>query len=369
MKKIAVLCAYPAGLNPGMLSVDFALDDILTKFADQIVFDRYCIEAPIKISGPNGVISYFHLQNIDQLSDYDSIIFWGDFLHWIGYGNQDFLNRQKKRHPAIESSKILDSWFELCLLEKSKSLQERSIIFGSTIYGLNSNQLVDKRYLQNLSFLYSHAKLVLLRDSLSASFAKQITGKNDNFFGCDCAFFLDTSSWKSTDTIGQPYILCSFGRSEASLMLQAFTNLLGSFARIKVVNIDWLDNTGFDGLKTKIALVKHANLIITDIYHLSVTALREDKQVICIGRGAQTICSSLSDKKKEILFYQSMLANNYLFFEEIHKSMQNNSEALKLVKRVIDVAFDSTSRLVAHSFLTRQISSARDRLLNTLRLI
>jgi len=104
--KIAVICAFPAGLNAGMLSVDLALTHTLSKISINIEVTRFCAESELIIPFKNNFIYYCHLENKSQLEKFDRIIYWGDFLHWIGYGMQDYLIRQSRRNDNLTNEQI-----------------------------------------------------------------------------------------------------------------------------------------------------------------------------------------------------------------------------------------------------------------------
>jgi len=361
--KIAVICAFPAGLNAGMLSVDLALTHTLSKISINIEVTRFCAESELIIPFKNNFIYYCHLENKSQLEKFDRIIYWGDFLHWIGYGMQDYLIRQSRRNDNLTNEQIIDNWFELFLLEYSPKLQKKSIIFGTTIYGLNASQISNPRYFKALKNLYTNARLVQMRDIFSANFVSQISPSQSATFGCDCALLVDSTELvleKITEKSG--YIAYSFERSNGSLALIAWTRQIAQLCNKKIYYLPWLDNSGYAGLQTKLDIIKGADYIITDIYHLSVSALREGIPTLCVGRGTLDIQNSLSEKKKEIFFGQAFAYQNYIYFENLLDAMKSNYETMQLANKCVNILQDNNSNAIIFNSLKEQASLASKRL-------
>lgn len=360
-RKVAFVCAYPAGLNPGMLSVDLASYALLGGPSAQLDMQHFCLEDAVDVVGTNRSLHYRHLTAVEQLQDFDAIVFWGDFLHWIGYGTQDYLLRQAKRMPHLHKADILDSWYRLMLLEGRPDLQRKSIVFGSTIYGLDARQITDSRYLSALQSLYGNARLVQLRDVFSASYAQQLGELCYDAFGCDCALLLDAASWAPAALVDRPYAVCSFARSGNSTALRAFAGVVAKTAGVQLVQAQWLDMSGIDGLERKLALIRGAKFVFTDTYHMAVSTLREKIPVLCAGWGAKGIQGSLSDKKKETFFQQAFLRKNYLFVEQISDAMKSDAQVASLARSALEAVEDTQAHGQACALLERQALRATQR--------
>src|SRR5690606_12636650 len=88
---------YPINNNLGMISVDFALDSMLRSLhIDASGVKRFTIMTPHQVEVPGvGLLEYDLLRDADQqLKPYDTIIYWGDFLHSYGY----YVSLQRKLH-------------------------------------------------------------------------------------------------------------------------------------------------------------------------------------------------------------------------------------------------------------------------------
>ena len=148
--KIALICAHPAGTNSGMISVDASFNTVRKQLASSVEVTRFCSWRSVS---KGETLTYEHYYSQDQLKDYDLIIFWGDFLQWIGYCNTDWLVKSKSMNMPLSESEMIDLWYSLFLLEGNIELQKKTILFGGTLYGLNSKQLSNNRYCTALTSL------------------------------------------------------------------------------------------------------------------------------------------------------------------------------------------------------------------------
>jgi hypothetical protein len=343
-QKIAIICAHPAGTNLGMISVDAATQS-LEKHFDNVEFIRYCSWRSLS---KGDTLNYLHYSDPDQLTEFDYIIFWGDFLHWIGYATADWLVKSRSMNLNISDEAIIDLWYSLYLLEGREDLQKKSILFGGTIYGLNSSQLSDSRYKKSLTSLIRNAILVKTRDILSANFVTQLVPEKQNVYGCDCSLLLDHSYFSSDIKIEKQvkYFLYSFARSGNKRELEQFVKSVEDTTALTGIYIPWIEKGAcISSLERSIKIIQDAEFVLTDIYHLSLNSWREGVPAICIGNGNSVVVNSLSDKKKEI-FYQQIFASNYfLFVEEI---ITNHTSAINKLKLAID---DAVSREIVVNYL------------------
>jgi len=322
---IALVSAFPSGGNPGMLSVELAFASIENLLGEAFKVTRFCTEQSFELKAGTTVLRWEHLENARRLSEYDKIIYWGDFLHWNGYGASHWLSRQKKRHPGEKKEKLLDQWYDCLLLEGHKDLRSKSILFGGTLYCLSAGDLVDSRYRTALANLCTDAQMVRFRDQLSATLISGLTKSDASHYGCDCAFLLDTTLFPNVpypddQIVPEGCLLYSFARSGADEALATFAKQLGSRLRLPVTSFTWFSNNSDpNALLGKLKSVRRANVVITDIYHLAVSAIRERKAVFCVGQGCSYAIGTLADKKKELFFRQILAERYYLFCEMILK--------------------------------------------------
>lgn len=371
MKKIAVVCAYPAGENPGMLSVDLAFGSLQRGLPENVQVNYFCVEREFELRAADVVLHYQHLTHRDQLLSHDRIVYWGDFLHWIAYFEQDVIMRTLQRNPEADIEAVRNAWFDLFLLEGASPAElSKVVVFGSTLYGLDGAQLSNQRYHKALLKLYQNAATVLLRDQVSANFVSQLAREESNAFGCDCALLLDPQLLQPIERVTLPkedYLVCSFGRSGANRALFGLATEIAQRRGLKLINIDWLGNPrGLQALADKLALIRGARLVVTDIYHMGVTGWREGVPVLGVGQGASQARGTLSDKKKEIFFRQIFAPDFYLFLEDILKAYSSN-KAMDLYLSNVLKALDRKAALAfVFDTVKRQQNLARKRLLSVL---
>jgi Polysaccharide pyruvyl transferase len=366
---IALVCAFPSGANPGMLSVDLAFESVREKAGHNINVTQFCAEGKLTLGNDNVAIDYESLESQEQLRFFDKILYWGDFHHWIAYANGDWLKRWQNREPTRSKDDIIDAWYKLFLLEDAEDIQGRVAIFGSTLYGLTGHQLLDVRYRAALESLLINARLVLMRDHVSANFVEQLAPNRVSTFGCDCALLLDARRLSANDERhpttedGAPYIVCSFGRSGAKSALRAFGVALAAQRKLKVVNLEWLGPHGLDGLISKLSIIKKAQFVVTDIYHLSVTAWRENVPALCVGKGVSNVTGTLSDKKKEIFYRQIFASDKYMYLEDILAALGSDKILAIYCERFLERIEDQQSNAFISDAIERQKKSALSRLL------
>jgi hypothetical protein len=97
---------------------------------------------------------------------------------------------------------------------------------------------------------------------------------------------------------------------------------------------------GYDITKNNVApgdllrMVSGHHLIITDTYHLCVNAWNLGIPAICIGSGARAQETSISDKKKEILFEMYGARKFYIFAESLRSFSGFFAEATRAINVV-----------------------------------
>jgi hypothetical protein len=353
--KIALICAHPAGTNNGMISVDAAFHRIEMLLNNKIEVTRFCSWRKLS---KGDLLNYEHYYSADQLIDYDKIIFWGDFLQWIGYAKNDWIDKSKKMNLSDNDKKLIDIWHSLFLFENNPKLRKKTILFGGTIYGLNSTQLADSRYLNNLTNLLNDSLFVKLRDIYSGNFVSQLSNKKDAF-GCDCALLFNSEHIKDQSVVNQePYFLYSFARSGKELELENFSKMIERELKISRKFIPWIaKGAGLESLEKNITLIKNSKFVITDIYHLSVNSWREGIPAIGIGNGSSIVENTLSDKKKEVFYNQMFGSNYYLYLEDIIDCKINHKDIKKIVE-------SHQAKNIINSYLSNQVSNSIQELIN-----
>jgi polysaccharide pyruvyl transferase WcaK-like protein len=353
MKRIAVICAYPKH-NPGMYSVDLGLGSIVNTL-EKVKVTRFNIQDNYSIKSDLYKLKYNLLYDAAQLENFDKIIIWGDFLLWLLYGKHEILSKQRKN---LTYDQIFEKWSNLIFLKNRPDLQKKVIIYGTTLYGINSEQLSNNDYLSMLSELCDNAQSISFRDVFSANFISQISQNKNVSYRVDCAFHFNTD--KILKNIqDSPYLCYSFGRSGCDAKLEEFAKEVANSMNLNAVNLNWLDKSGLPGLINKISVIKGSSGLITDIYHCGITGMRESVPVIGIGMGASTISSTLSDKKKEVFFTQSFANQNYIYAE----SILNPENKTNLIADTCLKLSNSHAHEIINSFIKKKTESDKDSLI------
>ncbi len=376
MTSYAAICAFPCSLNPGMLSVDLAVTTFIRKHLPQARLTLYNAEEPIDIRLNEHRLVHELYRSPEQLREYDRVLYWGDFLHWLPYAATDWAERVRAREPSITQQHAIDLWYRLFLLEgESAALHEKTLVFGGTFYGSNGEEWGDARYRAALTALYRAAPLVLSRDALSAAFVDTVTALSRPALGCDCALLLDADAalpmeWASASIrteLPERYVACGFGRSGHQAELLNFASAVASACKLPLVKIDWQHSLyGLGALAGRIALIRRAELVITDIYHLSVSGWREKVPVIGIGHAVSYGRSTLDDKKKEVFFRQIMASHLYCYVEDILRAKDDELLQQDLVQRLVGAVRVEREQGAVADFIARQIAHAEARLLSAL---
>lgn len=370
--KIALICALPDLANSGMLSVDLAFESLKKYLRPDVDIIRFCSWK--NISRPGAVsIHYQPLTDVSQLEQFDKIIYWGDFLHWHNYGPSFMSAKGTEWYAAqhdltIDHAKIhlTDAWYSMYLLENRIDLQKKSIIFGGTICGINSDQISVARYQQALHSLYQNAQLVLMRDYLSACYVSQIISTRQFAYGCDCALFLEDFFDEINIPVTEPYMVYSFGRCKTDFDLEKFALDLAAKNNVKPVKIQWLHpKTSPNELQKNLDLIRHAQFAVTDIYHFAVSTWREKIPTLTIGRGnSYASQGTLNDKKKELFNSQILAMNYYLFLEDVISGIAENRE--NYLKKCHAKIQNKITLHVVDQQIQTQIDYARNLLVRTI---
>jgi len=358
--RIAVITAFPFALNPGMISVDRALIDVLQDAGIECEIDLYCLEQELTLDLGYLEMDYAELRDPSRLEKYDRIVYWGDFLHWRSYLTGDVVQRMLRSGAAETADAAREMWYAVMLLENRVDLQKKSVVFGSSIYGLGAAELNDTRYEAALRSLYSNAISVKLRDVLSAGFASQLCEDGSDHFGCDCAFFLRNRAPEHKGPTGQRgYIACSFGRSGSTSLYRVFVALLAEMSGRHLTDVSWLRLEHAQDLDQRIAGIRNAAMVVTDVYHMAVTALREGIPVICLARGTTPPTGTLSDKKKEILMTQHFAGRSLVHQEVLHRMLANDQDARAFAEICLQTVSDQAYQDAISRGLSRHVEAAK----------
>ena len=367
--KIAVICAYAQAYNTGMLSVDLSALSVMRRtFGKGVKVDFFTVEDDHDAGRVGSIhLKYSKLSNVSQLSGYDRILLWGDFLANGFYHRRDLMSRFKSREGDGFKPSLRKAVNLLLMRDLPDSMLKRTICFGGSLFGNALEDELDNTYIESIRRLYSGSRLVLTRDPMSAFYAQRYSGwcLNDPL-GVDAAWLLqpfDDIAWNESREKSQNSLRIglSFGRgltkNDDSLgVLNRFSETLLKNLPGCVEDIGWLKanrSNPLAGLLKKLGTVGEMDLIITDTYHCAINAWREGTPALCIGRGADMTYGTLSEKKKELVYTSVNARDYYLFYENIRENPVQYAE--KILSAI--PGFIQGSGRVRDSFLKASIAS------------
>ncbi|QTF93965.1 polysaccharide pyruvyl transferase family protein [Halomonas sp. BM-2019] len=355
--KIAFICAHAEAHNTGMLSVDMAAYSLVEQLRDCVEADFFNVEVDHSLfSRGEAVFKYKKLTSLNQLLPYDSVVLWGDFLSCGYYHRKDLKNRAKKRGDkdvgCVKENDFLPSAELLRVSNASCSFLSKFICFGGSLFGNDSFDEIDGEYKADLSVLYKNAKLVMVRDPISAMYVARYTDwKVTDSLGIDAAWLLKPSSvlsWSErSEKGGEVVVGYSFGRAIAKSeeLLKCSTDFVRKFGdaisgsqSVKVIDLKWLSSKKEDplgGLSNKLGVINSCDYVVTDTYHCAINSWREGVPTVCIGMGGDEKSGTLTEKKKEYLYSAFNIRDFYVYSEWLASGRQDQV-IKKLVNKLSD---------------------------------
>lgn len=247
-----------------------------------------------------GDLRYRMIRDASALMDYDTLVYWGDFLNNPMWG----INEYSRTRWTAGHEAALEEWMSLYLRARHRHPHLRVVVAGGCALGASSH-LQDP----NLSALYREfldsAEAVILRDPDSVEIAREHGSSNAPIkLGFDCASLLqpfEPAQWRGS------YFAYSFHRSLDQDEAQAMVATVERQTGLRGVRIDWLHNRWprrlfHLRLHSQLALMRHARFCLTDIYHFSVCAMTQGTAALCFSKGEQEVNSTLNERKKALLF-------------------------------------------------------------------
>lgn len=365
---IAVICASPPGINPGMDSVDLAFMRLAKKynFFDRVTFYRlYPAIERGNISEKDEPVYSIIPSDPDFFQSQKAIIYWGDFLHMRQY------------HEAV-ARKMLNDGIHATMEDAQRRVQEilllsnqntdvmgNALTFGSTLLFNTMRDELHPTYGPVLERFLRNCRAAWFRDIYSALKVCHIRGTyHPNCLGVDCANLLDPDAisarspgYKPENTVG---IFLGRTTGNAKSLIRFALNFARK-AGFKPAWLPWGDKNSFPGLMESaksrdIRALDHFadqpfhsstdalrnllnyHLIITDTYHVCVNAWNLGIPAICLT-GNETLKTrnvnsgnSYARKDKRQVFLGMYDALDFLVTgAELDNKAQGEARTLHLV--------------------------------------
>ena len=324
-RKIAIVSA-PCLNNAGMLSVDYAaleffenlglanIPDIYvaqpTPYLKPLIliprFAKYTIKpSSIRFAGTQRARL---LRSNSQLSAYDVIIFWGDFINNPAFGLGDFSGRDVRWGYSRTRAEAFSRWRSLFC---GNGLGDRLLISAGNNFQNNFDKVEHQEALRdifdNFSFIfprdeYSTEKLLSLRADASKTVVE---------CGMDMAFLQRGRTSQPQNSFSYFFFRSKLvGMEKLIAQISKTTNLNGRELKgwLSLPNLS-LDRT-FQRLRQQIS---ESRFVITDTYHVAVNSMNLGVPVFCIGRPVEAQNGTVGDFKKKELF--RMLGLKKMYFE------------------------------------------------------
>lgn len=352
LPRIVAICATPPHFNPGMHTVDWALEVFLRRHGIEAQVDRRVLYTPQELHqhGQGGSLnnfdlpwSYRSLRDADTgIEEAEAILFWGDFLHSYTHRGDlaEFLHRCGIVANVTAGINLFDR--HLFLRDFPDAVLKRTILFGECLLAEPLQGPPDEEYERQLERLLQNAHGVWMRDVLSAQRASLCrNGAGVSPVGTDCALLLHPEDYLrlcAEPSRPQPRGGVFFGRTHHDpRLLLGFASRVCAELGVAPTWLPWFSACAMpeevvgrlapdmarpaipETMAAKISSLLECDYVITDCYHLCVHAWNNGIPAVGIGMGASRFETSVSDKKKELFFLTYDAGQFYVFAEELEQ--------------------------------------------------
>lgn len=148
----------------------------------------------------------------------------------------------------------------------------------------------------------------------------------------------------------------AIGRTDKPQDLSRFAQALASQLNVELINLRWLETTDIvTPLDVKLFELSHCYAVMTDIYHLCVSAWRDGIPCLCFGNGTDDRIGPLCDEKKFIFHCAYNMQYCYFYTE----GLLNESQFASYLVRAKDI-LNNVGNLFspAYSMLKKDVARA-----------
>lgn len=360
--RIGVVCAFNVS-NAGMYSVDLAAYQFFTKLGAN--FDLIVIQSRHKAEKEKyGRIPFRIVRDPAALSEYDLIIYWGDFLNNPVYGTGDFARREVRLYGTSDTDEGFSFWKKIMLGDPSGKVP--SISVSNNMQGLPSDPGVDPE----MSEIYaSRFSSIFPRDPLGTQRVKSFSPAANVGQGIDAAFLLDHSALGIETRPERNNTFCTFFARSKIKNVDQIVAETETRTGLKAVSIDSWFNCGAGRsdrvFKEMISTMSRSHFIISDTYHFCVNSLTLGIPAVAIGRETDDQVGTLGDHKKRTLFDMFGLGKSYVttpysavreqFATEVHETVEQIRRDTHQRESAVDEAIQNYRRTL-HEAIVRALS-------------
>ena len=298
MAGIAVISAFNP-YNYGMYSVDLAAHHFFTELGEpftHVVTQRRTRTGRLRVK---------LLREVPQFGEFDSVVYWGDFLNNPMWGAADYVEREAKRHQVRDPQQAWGNWRDLYLNLKRHHPKLRVFAIGGCFLGADGLGLARARK-PFQEFVHS-ADLVSPRDDRSFEIVRQLVTHGRVLPGIDCAWLLPFEPRPEPHT--SSYFVSFLGRTLRHKDCR-FIREVARRTGLRPVWIDWMNlrpprflaHWNFERMHR---LIAGARFVLTDAYHLVINSLNRSVRTVCLHDADQSESNgTCGDVKKRILLEQ-----------------------------------------------------------------
>lgn len=323
-KSFAVICAYNPR-NTGMFTVDLAATTFFKNL--NLDADLYCFQSKFtKENTKSGSLKIKVIRNLDELSHYQAIIYWGDWQNNPVWGLNDFAKREVFRGYTKNTDHGFENWLNL-YLPLRKDFSQKIYSLGNSFLGITdflkntsskNKIMISERFSQAFDFIlprdkHSYDELRLLFPSIKLE-----------EWGLDLAVLNNFNETINLNTsLKKLHFSYFFNRSsiekKISKSLIDYIHNLSSNDPVKINN--WLQISRLFPLysiKNNFKTISSSQFLITDTYHLALNSLNMGTPAILIGDEEHQSLHSCCQNKKKILF-ESISPSLYIEVPSLEK--------------------------------------------------
>lgn len=389
MKRISAICACPPHFNPGMHLADLALDFTLRRLGGAQP-RRHALYLPSDLralgsgdaKGPPHFglpFEYARLQGrLDEALAADAVVYWGDFLHSRHYRRA--VARLLVRTGLADAEEAALGIFDghMLLRQAPAETFRRVLSFGECLLMRGGPGGEDPDYEASARRFFRNVRGAWMRDALSAARVGEIRGDGEGHLGVDPSLLLrpgdlaelcgtvaaqDAFSGGAGVFLGRTKIRPELAVGLASRLAAAqgvraawlpwFAEGALEAGTVRSLAPDLWDGREAQSLPQLLANLRACRFVVTDAYHLCLTAWNLGVPSVCLSRAAERFDTAVSDKKKE-LFCATFGAEDLLVFAEQLEEAARPADPVEGMSRALSEG--TLARAVQ-----RRIAGERDR--------
>jgi len=341
MRKTAFITAFNPG-NMGMYTVDRAIIDMFAEHKND--YKILCAHSPFKTAyyklrhlGINigikkrwkeGIVRKDLCTSLDQLNEFERIVFWGDFTLNPEYGFNDFTEYDERFLLSSSKEESIQRWKKL--YSTSDLSSSKIMTFGQNF---QSESLVKGNHLSNeLTNIMGGVSIALPRDSKSLNNLKTLDLANCNIIqACDPAMMKITNH-NHNDT--ENHFVYYFSRSNISSSEKLISQIADKLqlTPVELKNWNYFQGNFESRWQNFNKLIKSSKFVLTDTYHCAVNAISLNKIPLVLSNPAHQQHGTLGDFKKQILLRDCHISK-YLFETDETGSLTTETQ-----KSILDMA-------------------------------